>query len=63
MRTIINGIVMLVVVGLFIAIMRQFDWDFIAAFDWLFGLFFSIVNWIADFFSSNPTFQEVTNAP
>lgn len=61
MRFIMNGIFMLVAIGLFIAVMRQFDWDFIAAFEWLFGLFFSIVDRIAEFFSNNKTFNEMTS--
>lgn len=57
-RTIISFIVGLLIVGLVVAVLRVFDWNVVAAFEWLIGLSMSIVNTVADFFMGNPTFQE-----
>lgn len=58
MRTVISFIVGIAVIGLCVAILRQFDWNVVAAFEWLFGLSMGAINAVADFFQGNPTFQE-----
>lgn len=63
LKFIINGILALVVVGFGIAVLESFDWDIFAVIEWMFSFTYSIVDRIAEFFSSNKTFQEVTSAP
>jgi hypothetical protein len=53
MRTVLS-----VVVGLCVAVLRQFDWNFVDAIAWIVGLGATGVNAVADFFQGNPTFQE-----
>lgn len=58
MRTIISFVVGIAVIGLCVAILRVFDWNFVAAVQWLIGLGATGVNAVADFFQGNPTFQQ-----
>lgn len=58
MNKILTFIIGLLVMGLAVAILRQFDWNFIAAIEWLLGLGMRAVNTVADFFQGNPTFQD-----
>lgn len=58
MRTVLSFVVGLVVIGLCVAVLRVFDWNVVAAFEWLVGLGMGLVNTVADFFQGNPTFQE-----
>jgi hypothetical protein len=58
MRTVLSFVTGIVVVGLCVAVLRQFDWNFVEAFQWVLGLGMMGVNAVADFFQGNPTFQK-----
>lgn len=49
--------------GLLIALLRAFDFDPFGIIDWIWNIGTSILNKIADWFSNNDTFQNVTRAP
>lgn len=63
MRRITNGIVGLIVVGFFVALLRQFDWDPFAAAEWALSWVWDSITRVADIWSNNETFQEVTKKP
>lgn len=53
----------LLVGGLLIALLREFNWDPFALVEWFAMSLWELLNWIGDGFSSNPTFQEAVEAP
>lgn len=63
MRFITNGLLLLVVFGLVLALLRAFDWDVFAVLTWAYDIVFFVVDSIADFFSNNQTFNEVVKSP
>lgn len=63
MSRIVNGIVFIVVAGLLVAILRQFDYDPFAAAAWAFDKVWAAIDHSADFWSDNETFQKVTEEP
>ena len=58
MKLVISFIVGIIIVGLCVAILRVFNWDFVAAIQWILGLGSTLINTVANFFQSNPTFQQ-----
>lgn len=58
MRVIISFVMGLVIIGVCVAVLRVFDWNVVAAIEWLFGMVMGAVNAVADFVQGNPTFQE-----
>lgn len=57
LKTILGYLSGLVVVGLCVAILRNFDWNFVAAIQWVLGIGITIVNTVADFFQQNEIFK------
>lgn len=54
--SLIGGLIML---GLIVAVLRQFDYDVVAAGEWLFTSLADIANKIADKFTEMPGFRNV----
>jgi hypothetical protein len=53
----------IVVTGLFLALLRAFNFDLFAVFDWAIAWVLNLLTTISDFFSGNATFQKVVEAP
>ena len=63
MGRVLNGFIFLVVAGLVVAILREFGWDPFAAAEWAFSKVWATINHVADLWSNNETFREVTEKP
>lgn len=53
----------ILITGLIYAILRAFNFDLFGVFDWFIGWAIDLITRVSDFFSSNPTFQKVVEAP
>lgn len=51
------------VAGLLLALLRAFNFDLFGLGDWLIGWITGIITTVSDFFSGNPTFQKIVEAP
>ena len=54
---IFSVIIGIIFIGFLIAVFRQFDWDVIAAFQWIFTQLWDLINKIANKFTENPWFR------
>lgn len=63
MSKVLNGLATLALIGLVVAILRAFDWDIIAAADWLLSWFWDTITKVADIWSNNDSFKEATKKP
>lgn len=52
-----------VIAGLFLALLRAFNFDLFGLFDWAIAWVINVLTAVSDFFSGNPTFQKVVEAP
>lgn len=62
-RIIMNIFWGILLIGLSIALLRAFNWDVFGIVNWIWNIASKIVYAVADFFSGNETFQNVTKAP
>lgn len=60
-RFVLNAVTTLFVLGLFLALLIAFDWDFGAIFEWAWGITVWIIGVIAEWFASLPIFQEAVS--
>lgn len=58
-----KGLLFVVAAGLLLALLRAFNWDPFGVVSWAGNLGWSVIDWVSDLFSSNETFQKVTEAP
>lgn len=58
MRMIFSAIGGILLLGLCIAILRNFDWNVGEALSWVFGLVAAAINAVADFIQQNPLFEK-----
>ena len=63
MGRIMNGLVGIVVAGLLVAILREFNWDPFAAAEWALSRVWEVISHVADLWSSNDTFKDATKKP
>ena len=63
MGKLINGIVFLVIAGFVVALMRKFEWDPFAAGEWVLSWTWDSIDRVANIWSDNDTFQEMTEKP
>lgn len=45
--------------GLFIALLKRFDWDIMLLLEWFLSLFLELIDRISNWFLTSPTFQRV----
>lgn len=62
-KMLINGVVGIVALGFIVAIGQAFGGDPFAVIEWLVGRGLDMIGAIADWFSSNETFKDVTKEP
>lgn len=63
MNRIASGVLTALAVGLIVALLREFGWDPFLAAEWIISWVWEVVSRIADLWSSNETFKEVTKKP
>lgn len=63
MGRVLSGFVFIIVAGLLVAILKEFDWDPFAAAAWAFNNLWNTITHVADLWSGNDTFKEVTKEP
>ena len=61
-RGILSGLGAAIVIALAIALLRAFDWDIGELLTWAWEHTMELINYIADFFSGNKTFQKVVSS-
>lgn len=59
--SVMSFLLFIILVGLFFAVMRQFNGDFIEAISWLFGMFADMVGRVADKFVEMPGFRKLVS--
>lgn len=62
-RMVKNIVVGVLLAGLLLALLRAFDYNVIALIEWGINFVVKIVGTVADWFSGNQQFQEITTAP
>lgn len=62
MGTIFSILGLIIIAGIFFAVMREFDGDFIAAIYWFFKTVFDLIGRVADKFTDMPGFRQVFKA-
>lgn len=60
MGKVLHFVVYIAVAGLAFAILRAFDWDIFAAIEWGLRTVWDLIMHVADIWSSNSTFRDVT---
>lgn len=63
MGRIMSGLGTLALVGLAVAILRAFDYDIFAAVEWAASWAWETISRVADIWSNNDSFKEVTKKP
>lgn len=53
----------IVATGLILALLKAFNFDLFGLCDWAIAWVINILTTVSDFFSGNPTFQKVVEAP
>ncbi len=62
LRMILSGVGTIILIGLGIALLNAFGWDFGAVVEWAVGLFLGLVNTVADWFTENTFFQRLVHS-
>lgn len=52
----------IIVAGLGIALLNAFNWDIAAVFTWAWNGISTLVSSVAEFFTGNPTFQQIVSS-